>query len=86
MTCSEFIFRLPTGEEVARAQTLKDLGDSMEEVSIESLEYHNQNKHFSPWLIDHDKAKLARKFEKERNTGEKLRKKLVKAIEKQRIK
>jgi hypothetical protein len=82
VTCSEFIFRLPTGEEIERAGDISDFASAMKKIPIESLEYHHGNKHFSPWLLEHHYSKLVKKIEKEAATGEKLRKNLIKAVKK----
>ncbi len=80
MTCSDFIFRMPTGEEVMRSRDMKGFKKALKEVPIESIEYHQKNKHFSPWLLDHKNGGLAKKIERMKATGENLRKSLIKAV------
>lgn len=58
----DFIFRLPTGEEVARAKNIRDLRDKMRYVPNESLLFHAKNNHFSHWLIARTEFELAKKI------------------------
>jgi uncharacterized protein YdcH (DUF465 family) len=83
MTCSEFIFRLPSGEEVGRAKDLKDFGSVLESVPVESIEYHHKNAHFAPWLLTHNHTRLSKKINKAKSQDEKLRKELVRAVKKE---
>ncbi len=46
----DFVFRLPTGEELARARNLKELVDRLATVPAESIAYHGQRNDFSSWL------------------------------------
>lgn len=46
----DFVFRLPNGEEVARASNLSQLADRLEDVPEESIAYHSARNHFSSWL------------------------------------
>ncbi len=46
----DFIFRLPDGTEVGRAQNLFELHDLLATVPAESLVYHARHNHFSTWL------------------------------------
>ncbi len=83
MTGTEFIFRKPAGEEVGRAGDLNGFENSIETLPLESIEYHHANRHFTPWLQDHNHSKLAKKIEKEKSSGERLRKKLSKAVKRE---
>jgi CheY-like chemotaxis protein len=46
----DFIFRMPSGEEVDRASNLPELADKLLEVPEESIAYHSSRNHFSNWL------------------------------------
>lgn len=46
----DFVFRTKEGGEVARANNLKALEDSLKIVPIESITYHAERNHFSNWL------------------------------------
>ncbi len=46
----DFVFRMPDGEEVARASNLSQLADRLEDVPEESIAYHSSRNHFSSWL------------------------------------
>ena len=46
----DFVFRLPSGREVARARGLRDMVRRLREVPGESLVHHAQNDHFSNWM------------------------------------
>jgi CheY-like chemotaxis protein len=46
----EFVFRLPDGQEVGRADSLKALEDQLQSVPDESIIYHAERNHFSNWL------------------------------------
>ncbi len=45
-----FVFREPSGREVARAHDLKSLNDVIATVSDESLVYHAERNHFANWM------------------------------------
>lgn len=83
MTGSRFVFRMPSGEEVGRAENPSELAKAIEKVPLESLEYHHKNRHFTPWLKDHRYVKLAENLEKETSSGERLRGNLIKAVKKE---
>ncbi len=46
----DFVFRLPNGSEVARANDLRSLQEQMERIPDASLEYHARRNDFSNWL------------------------------------
>lgn len=79
----EFIFRTPSGEEVGRAKDLSQFKEALSSIPSESLEYHLANNHFTPWLTDHKKKGLAKKIEKSKGEGEKIRNNMIKAIDKE---
>lgn len=46
----DFVFRMPDGMEVGRAQDLKTLEDQLHLLPEESIRYHAERNHFSNWL------------------------------------
>jgi hypothetical protein len=46
----DFVFRLPDGTEVGRANDMKSLEDMLRVVPEESISYHSNHNHFSSWL------------------------------------
>ena len=46
----DFVFRLPDGTEVGRAEDLRDLEDKLQTVPAESIAFHAERNHFSKWL------------------------------------
>jgi CheY-like chemotaxis protein len=46
----DFVFKIKTGVEVARANNLKALEESLKVVPIESVAFHAERNHFSNWL------------------------------------
>lgn len=80
----EFVFRLKSGVEVARAANLEEFLSKLRSVSLDSIEYHTSNKHFGPWLRSLNMNNLAARFDIVSSKGEKLRQELVQLIEKLR--
>jgi hypothetical protein len=81
----DFVFRLPTGEEVARASDLRELVEALRVVPVESVRHHAAHDHFSNWLRARTEFGLAsllrpRKVSEFRD-AEGLRSYLVTAIE-----
>lgn len=58
----DFVFRLPSGQEVARAHALREMEDLLPKVPLESIEYHSQRNHFSNWLFARGEFDLAATF------------------------
>ncbi len=54
-----FVFRLPDGTEVARAADVRELSERLEEVPLESIEFHAAHDHFSIWLMARSEFALA---------------------------
>ncbi len=46
----DFVFRMPDGREVDRANSLKSLVRALRTVPVESLRFHSERNHFSNWL------------------------------------
>jgi hypothetical protein len=76
----EFIFRLKDGKEVGRAGTLNGFEGLIRTLPIESLEFHNNGKHFSAWLHYLKQDRIAKAFDKIDSKGERLRQDLLEAI------
>ncbi len=74
---SEFIFRLPTGEEVGSAKNIDEFLQLIKEVPKRSLEFHHAGKHFKPWLSETGYNDLAEEIEKIEASGNELRKRLL---------
>jgi len=58
----DFIFRMPDGEEVARAADLRDLERQLKRIPDESLLFHSKQNHFSRWLKARTEFWLAHKL------------------------
>lgn len=58
----DFVFRLPDGKEVARANDTLDLERLIAEVPLESLEFHTRRNHISNWLMARSEFELAGKL------------------------
>jgi CheY-like chemotaxis protein len=58
----DFVFRLPSQTEVARASDLDALEARLHEVPAESIAYHAQSNHFSRWLTARTEFALAQKL------------------------
>jgi DNA-binding NarL/FixJ family response regulator len=57
-----FVFRLPSGEEVARAADVRELERCIACVPEESLRYHTSRNHVSNWLLARSEFDLAAKL------------------------
>ncbi len=78
----EFIFRLRNGTEVGRARTFGDFLSRVRTVPIESIEYHFNGRHFSPWLRYLKLNQLAESIEKLTSKGERLREDILEQVSK----
>lgn len=58
----DFIFRLPDGQEVARASSLRAMEEILPSVPDESVYYHAIRNHFSSWLFARSEILLASKL------------------------
>ena len=58
----DFVFRLPSGEEVGRAGDMNKLEEQLHRVPAESIAYHSQRNHFSRWLTARTEFALAQKL------------------------
>src|SRR5260370_8937984 len=57
----DFVFRMPDQREVGRAKDLNELEETLQTLPAESLMYHAQRNHFSPWLMARTEFALAAK-------------------------
>ncbi|MFV2072332.1 MAG: PEP/pyruvate-binding domain-containing protein [Thermoanaerobaculales bacterium] len=55
----DFIFKLPSGEQVARASNMREMLIALGEVPDESLVFHARRNHFSAWLKARTEFELA---------------------------
>ncbi len=58
----DFVFNLPSGEQVSRAKNLRSLEKLLPEIPADSLHYHVSQNHFSRWLMARSEIMLAMKF------------------------
>jgi len=58
----DFIFRLPDGSEVGRANDLRTLAEGVAHMSEESILFHAGSNHFSNWLMARTEFELAVKI------------------------
>ena len=58
----DFVFRLPSGKEVARASDLNELEEQLHRVPDESITYHSERNHFSHWLLARTEFTLAERL------------------------
>jgi CheY-like chemotaxis protein len=81
----DFIFQMPNGTAVGRANNLKTLAEQLKIVPEESLVYHAERNHFSKWLKARTEFWLAHKLRprkvSEFNTPEDLRQDLITSLQ-----
>ncbi|MCF6271244.1 MAG: histidine kinase, partial [Melioribacteraceae bacterium] len=81
----DFVFRLPNGDEVARASNLTELAERLAEAPEESIAYHTSRNHFSSWLKSRTDFWLAYKLRPRKldqyNSIDALRKDIIDAIQ-----
>ncbi len=58
----DFIFRLPGGQEIARARNLEEFREQIARIPDKSLVYHASRDHFSNWLMARTRFRLAQEF------------------------
>ena len=81
----DFVFRLPTGEELARARNLKELVEKLRTVPAESIAHHGARNDFSSWLRARAEfepaSKLRRRKVSDFTSLEHVRRDLVQSID-----
>ncbi|MBF0499373.1 MAG: hypothetical protein HQM09_04535 [Candidatus Riflebacteria bacterium] len=55
----DFIFRNNAGQEIARAKTMDDIKERLNNIPAESLIYHASRNHFSAWLMARGEIQIA---------------------------
>ncbi len=58
----DFVFKLPDGSELARADNFRQMQDCVGRVDIGSLVFHAERNHFSNWLIARGEFDLAKRL------------------------
>jgi CheY-like chemotaxis protein len=80
----DFVFRLPDGQEIARAGDMRSMVPVLRTVPVESIEYHARHNHFSNWFRARTEFALARSMRPRRVSEfsdlESLRRYLIRAI------
>ncbi|MGD8328215.1 MAG: PEP/pyruvate-binding domain-containing protein [Acidobacteriota bacterium] len=80
----DFVFLMPDGTEVGRAQDLKSLERELRSVPAESISYHAERNQFSVWLKAHTEFGIAHRLRPRKLTdfadAEELRNYLIHAI------
>jgi hypothetical protein len=80
----DFVFRMPNGDEVARAADLRTLEEKLRTVPAASIGFHGERNHFSNWFTARTEFALARKLRprkvSEFATLEDLRRDLIASI------
>ncbi|MBU0982953.1 MAG: histidine kinase, partial [candidate division Zixibacteria bacterium] len=66
LSFGDFVFRLPDGQEVARAHDLRELEERLVTIPDESLLFHAERNHFSNWLKARTEFLLAHKLRPQR--------------------
>lgn len=79
-TSSEFVFKLPDGKEVGRANDLQAFHEFVRRGPLDSILHHANEDHFSQWLEYKGYKKLAKKIKNIKGTSKKTRKRLLKLI------
>ncbi len=81
----DFIFRMPDGREVSRADDLKSLEEQLQFVPDESIRYHGERNHFSNWLKARTEFWLAHKLRPRKisdySSIEEMRKDLIVSVQ-----
>lgn len=81
---AEFIFRMPSGEEIGRAKSLEEFAEVLRRAPLESVLHHANEGHFITWLEFKGYKKLAKKIKNTKGTSKKVRKRLLKIISRNR--
>ncbi len=80
----DFVFRMPDGAEITRANNLHEFEISLEKIPDMSLLYHAEHNHFSNWVIARSEIGLASRLHKcqllNTKDPEKMRKTIAKQV------
>ncbi len=84
----DFVFRLPTGEQIARAPDLRTLAEYLHTIPVESLLYHASRNDFSRWLKARTEFALAHRLRPRQlpqfDDAEAMRRDLIDTVEEYR--
>lgn len=58
----DFVFRMPKGQQIGRASSLRELEEKVALIPDECLLYHAERNHFSNWIMGRSEIILASKF------------------------
>ena len=73
----EYVFRKPNGQEVGKARNVKEFVELLKRAPLESVTYHANNAHFSPWLTFMGMQSAAQSARAIKGTSEDVRKRLI---------
>lgn len=76
----EFIFRTPSGTEVARAKNLREFFKAVGTAPLSSVLYHANGNHFSSWMSMMGEKDLAKQVSQLRGQTEVVRKSLLQLV------
>ncbi|MFH1470609.1 MAG: hypothetical protein ABIF01_02575 [Candidatus Micrarchaeota archaeon] len=76
----EFVFKLPSGQEVGRAKDIVEFIDRLKTVPLQSVLYHANGGHFSGWLEFVGESGSAARLKGLKGDGEEVRKALLARI------
>lgn len=76
----EFKFMTPDGREVGKAKNIIEFIRQVKSVPIESVLYHANGNHFSPWLQSIGEKDVATRVSKVRGNGQDVRLQIIRCI------
>lgn len=79
-TGKEFVFRLPNGNIVGKARSVGELAALIKQAPLQSILFHANGRHFSPWLKMLGKKTLAKRLGKIKGDAEEVRKRLLELV------
>lgn len=77
----EYVFRKPNGQEVGKAKNAAEFVALLKRAPIESIAYHANSGHFSPWLAFMGMGAAAQRAKEIKGNGEDVRKRLISLFE-----
>jgi hypothetical protein len=76
----EFVFKLPSGQEVGRAKDIVEFIDRLKTIPLQSVLYHANGGHFGGWLEFVGESGAAIRIKGVKGDGEEVRKTLLSRI------
>ena len=73
----EYVFKTPNGQVVGKARNVREFVDLLKRAPLESVLYHANNGHFSPWLAFMGMQPAAQLAKAVKGNGEDVRKRLI---------